>query len=72
MAVSDRIISRGAARQATDFFLYLNSELEEVPAPDNLEGGQDNPADVNMGHQYVARHLPAHTCQQRVKKDKCF
>ena len=37
--------------------LLLDVELEEVPAPNDLETGQHNPAHVHMGYQDISSHL---------------
>lgn len=36
----------------------MDVELEECPAPDNLEAGQDNLPDVHMANEDVASDLP--------------
>ena len=38
--------------------VVLDVELEEVPTPDDLEGGQDDPADVDVGDEDVPGDLP--------------
>ena len=38
--------------------IILHVELEQRPAPDNLEAGQHNLSHVHMGNQNIAGHLP--------------